>query len=140
MTAAQRRAIAREIEASATHTMTAERTTVSDSSGGYEYGDPDGDGDGIEETTETVLSGVPVQFRDSGTDFIRASSGERIMQSPSVRAKADVADKIEEGDAVTLSPKHEDNQTADNVEVAGVTSEKGPRGRTLAVKLELGDI
>lgn len=138
MTAAQRRAIAREIEASATHTMTAERTTVSDSSGGYEYGDPDGDG--IDETTETVLSGVPVQFRDSGTDFIRASSGERIMQSPSVRAKADVADKIEEGDTVTLSPKHGDNQTVDDVEVAGVTSEKGPRGRTLAVKLELEDI
>lgn len=134
MTAAQRRAIAREIEASATHTMTAERTAVSDSSDGYEYGG------GIDETTETVLSGVPVQFRDSGTDFIRASSGERIMQSPSVRAKADIADKIEEGDTVTLSPKHEDNQTVDNVEVAGVTSEKGPRGRALAVKLELEDI
>lgn len=134
MTAAQRRAVAREIEASATHTMTAERTTVSDSSGGYEYGG------GIDETIETVLSGVPVQFRDSGTDLIRASSGERIMQSPSVRAKADIADKIEEGDTVTLSPKHEDNQTVDNVEVAGVTSEKGPRGRALAVKLELEDI
>jgi hypothetical protein len=119
----------RDLRRKATHTLTAKRTTISDAS----YDSPP------TETETEVVSGEDVRLLTSGTDLQRTETGERIAEAPALRGLPELADNLQEGDVVSLSPI--DGGTAhDEIEVRGVEERHGPQGERIKTHVELEEI
>jgi len=119
----------RDLRRKATHTLTAKRTTISDAS----YDSPP------TETETEVVSGEDVRLLTSGTDLQRTETGERIAEAPALRGLPELADSLQEGDVVSLSPI--DGGTAhDEIEVRGVEERHGPQGERIKTHVELEEI
>lgn len=87
-----------------------------------------------------AVTEAPVRFDSGGPSFVRDNTGARVHQSPTVTGAGDLADNIEEGDGVTLTPYDSDASPIGNLEVRSVETHYGRYVRNARTVIELAEV
>ncbi|EMA38470.1 dickkopf-related protein [Halococcus hamelinensis] len=87
----------------------------------------------------TVLDDEPVEYEPETTAYIRTGSGERVQRAPKIGGRGALAELVQEGDALTLTPMADSGggATLTNLEATGIDPEYGRRARVGRTAIEL---